>query len=93
MQEIERKFLVKSKTYREEAVSQTEIIQGFLSTHPDRTVRVRAKGNQGFITVKGRSNASGTSRFEWEHSIAIKEAKALLKVCDCLLYTSPSPRD
>ena len=81
MIEIERKFLVESNGYKAEAYKNTRIIQGFLSTDPERTVRVRIKGNQGFLTIKGKSNTSGTSRFEWEKEIDLQEAEALLKLC------------
>ncbi len=82
MIEIERKFLVKSDAYKEEATSIKRIVQGFLNTHPKRTVRVRIKGNNGFLTIKGISNEAGTSRFEWEHEIEVSEAEALLKICE-----------
>lgn len=81
MIEIERKFLVASDVFKEESFKQTRITQGFLSTDPERTVRVRVKGNQGFLTVKGLSNTSGTSRFEWEIEIKLEEAESLLKIC------------
>lgn len=82
MIEIERKFLISSDQFREYATSKTRIVQGFLNTHADRTVRVRLKGERGYITVKGRSNASGTTRFEWEKEISLKEAEALLELCE-----------
>ncbi len=82
MIEIERKFLVKSDAYKEEATSIKRIVQGFLNTHPNRTVRVRIKGNNGFLTIKGISNEAGTSRFEWEQEIEVSEAEALLKICE-----------
>ncbi len=82
MIEIERKFLVNAKSYRKEAYKKTRIVQGFLNTDPLRTVRVRIKGDQGFLTVKGKSNDSGTSRFEWERKIAKMEAEALLILCE-----------
>ena len=82
MQEIERKFLVKNSDYKSEAFKQTRITQGFLNTHPERTVRIRIKGDTGFITVKGKSNQSGTSRFEWEKEIPLNEAKELLLFCE-----------
>jgi CYTH domain-containing protein len=81
MIEIERKFLVKGTTYRKEASSQVRILQGFLSTDPDRTIRVRCIGPQGFITIKGRSYDQGTSRQEWEYEIPLKEAEELLSLC------------
>ena len=72
MIEIERKFLVKSDAYKDEAFQETRIVQGFLNTHKDRTVRVRVKGDLGFITVKGLSSKNGLSRFEWEKEITIR---------------------
>lgn len=82
MLEIERKFLVTSERFKGEAHSVTRIVQGYLNTHPERTVRVRIKGEQGFITVKGKSNEEGTTRFEWEKEISVIEAEALLKLCE-----------
>lgn len=81
-QEIERKFLVTSETYKAEAFSKKRIVQGFLNTHPERTVRVRIKGNKGYITVKGKSNKAGTTRFEWERELEVPEAESLLKLCE-----------
>lgn len=82
MIEIERKFLVKSFDFKEEAFKSTRIIQGFLNTNKERTVRIRIKHNQGFITVKGQSTKDGLSRFEWEKEISKEEAKALLNLCE-----------
>jgi adenylate cyclase len=82
MLEIERKFLVTSEAFKKEAFTQTRIVQGFLNTHPERTVRIRIKGDQGFITVKGKSNEAGTTRTEWEKEIDVKEAETLLKLCE-----------
>jgi CYTH domain-containing protein len=81
MIEIERKFLLVSDAYKKVAFKKTRITQGFLSTDPQRTVRVRIKGTQGFLTIKGESNSTGTSRFEWEKEIDLKEAKELLNIC------------
>ena len=82
MIEIERKFLVVSDSYKAEANSKKRIVQGFLNTDPERTVRVRIKGEQGFLTVKGKGNATGVSRFEWEKEISVSEAEALLKIAE-----------
>lgn len=81
MIEIERKFLVHSDAYKKWANKQVRIVQGFLSTDPERTVRVRIKGTSGYITVKGKSAEDGVSRFEWEREIPVIEAEALLKLC------------
>ncbi|NJB71301.1 CYTH domain-containing protein [Saonia flava] len=82
MIEIERKFLVNSHAYKKEATSKNLIVQGFLNTHPNRTVRVRINGDFGYLTVKGKSNETGTSRFEWEKEIEVDEAKSLLNLCE-----------
>lgn len=82
MIEIERKYLVNSKDYRSLAYSKTHIIQGFLNSHPDRVVRIRIANDSAFLTVKGRSNSSGTTRFEWEKKIPVSEAEFLLELCE-----------
>jgi adenylate cyclase len=82
MLEIERKFLVASDDFKRNATRHFNIVQGFLSTHPERTVRVRINDTCGYITVKGLSSDSGMSRFEWEKDIAIDEAKDLLLLCE-----------
>lgn len=82
MIEIERKFLVTSEAFKSEAFAQNRIAQGYLSSVPERTVRVRIKGDKGFLTIKGSSSESGLSRFEWEKEIPLEEATALLKLCE-----------
>jgi CYTH domain-containing protein len=82
MIEIERKFLVNSNGFKKHALSETRIVQGFLNTQPERTVRVRIKGEAAFLTVKGKSNTSGTSRFEWEKEIEVEDAVLLLDLCE-----------
>ena len=81
MIEIERKFLVKVSDYKKEAHRKTKIIQGYLTKDPKRTVRVRIRENQGFLTIKGMSSEEGLSRFEWEKEIPINEAKELITLC------------
>ncbi len=82
MQEIERKFLVTSEVFKNEAHKRMRIVQGFLNTNPERTVRIRIQGNDGFLTIKGKSNKSGLSRFEWEKQISLAEAEELLHLCE-----------
>jgi CYTH domain-containing protein len=81
MLEIERKFLVTSAAFKEVAQKTTRITQGYLSTDPERTVRVRIKGEKGFLTIKGKSNDSGTTRVEVEEEIAVDKAQTLLSLC------------
>lgn len=80
-QEIEKKFLVKGD-YRDQVFKNTRITQGYLSSVPERTVRVRVKGEKGFITIKGKGNESGASRYEWEKEIPVEEVNELLMLCE-----------
>lgn len=82
MEEIERKFLVESTDFIKESNVNNRIVQGYLNSNPERTVRVRIKGNKGYLTIKGKGNESGTSRFEWEKEITLFEAEALLQLCE-----------
>ena len=72
-QEIERKFLVAGE-YKPQAYAHSRIVQGYISSVRGRTVRVRIRDGRGFLTIKGASNESGTSRYEWE--------KEILKLCE-----------
>ena len=80
-QEIERKFLVAGE-FKGLAKKATRITQGYLSSVPERTVRVRIKGDKGFITITGIGSASGASRYEWEKEIPVAEVEELLKICE-----------
>ena len=82
MVEIERKFLVASNGYLKSFTKQNRIVQGYLSSDPKRTVRVRLKGENGYLTIKGESNESGLSRFEWEKEISYTDAENLLSLCE-----------
>lgn len=79
--EIERKFLVKGD-FKNLVSKATRIVQGYLSSVPERTVRVRIKGDKGYLTIKGIGNTSGVSRYEWEKEITVQEAEELLKICE-----------
>ena len=80
-QEIERKFLVTGE-YKIQAIRSFRIVQGYLSSVSGRTVRIRIKGDKGYITIKGKSNESGLSRYEWEKEIPFNEAEELLLLCE-----------
>lgn len=82
MNEIERKFLVTSTEFQSESKKSNRIVQGYLNSNPERTVRIRIKGTQAFITIKGKGNESGTTRFEWEKEIEVTEAEQLLLLCE-----------
>lgn len=83
MQEIERKFLLKDKeAFKKEAFRSTRIVQGYLNSDPERTVRMRIRNENGFLTIKGRSGQDGLSRFEWEKQIPLHEAEELIALCE-----------
>lgn len=79
--ETERKFLVKNGEFKNVATRVTKITQGYLSKDPNRTVRVRIKGEKAFITIKGPSSENGMSRFEWEQAIDKTDAVQLFDLC------------
>lgn len=86
MIDIERKFLVDWEKFKKEKPNEINFIsQGYLNTDPNKNVRVRTKGGDGYITVKGIGSDSGMSRFEWEKEIGFDEAKELLDLCDDVL--------
>ena len=78
--EIERKFLVNGD-FKSQAVSSTRISQGYIASGNGRTVRVRIRGEKGYLTIKGPSNKAGLARFEWEKEIPAQEADELLALC------------
>lgn len=80
-QEIERKFLVTGE-YKSQAYAHSRIVQGYISSARGRTVRVRIRDEQGYLTIKGASDKSGISRYEWEKEIPLDEARDLLKQCE-----------
>ena len=79
--ETERKFRV-TGDFRPYASKSYRICQGYLSSVPERTVRIRVKADKGYITVKGISSDSGMSRYEWEKEILVEDAFDLLKLCE-----------
>lgn len=80
-QEIERKFLVIGD-FKSQAFEQSRIVQGYISSARGRTVRVRIRNGRGYLTIKGASNESGTSRYEWEKELPLHEAEGLMKLCE-----------
>ena len=82
MIEIERKFLVSNlNACLQLHINSKRIVQGYLSFDPARTVRVRKTDTKAFLTIKGKSNATGDTRFEWEKEIPENEVTQLLDLC------------
>lgn len=79
--EIERKFLVKKGgAFKRAAFSSSHIRQGYIPAD-GATVRVRVRDDKAYLTIKGRSQDGGLSRYEFEKEITIDEATQLLKLC------------
>ena len=78
--EIERKFLVRDMRWK--AIGQgVSLRQGYLSSHPDRIVRVRIEGDAAVMTIKGRT--VGATRGEWEYPIPLDDARVFLdRLCE-----------
>lgn len=80
MLEIERKFLVTNDTWKREVNGSTVIKQGYLNSTPERTVRIRVRGEKGYLTIKGKNES--LTRKEFEYEIPLKEAEQLLELCE-----------
>mgnify|MGYP002516007024 FL=1 len=79
--EIERKFLVTNTSYRQQATTRYEIVQGYLCKDKERTIRVRIRDARAFLTIKSDSGKTGIARFEWEKEIDQTDARQLLDLC------------
>lgn len=79
--EIERKFLVVGDIYKKQAYCCDRIVQGYLCRQNGNSVRVRIRGEKGYLTIKGPSFDGGLSRYEWEKEIALSDAEELLSLC------------
>ena len=80
--EIERKFLVKNNDFKKVCYDKKQITQGYLNSNQKRVVRIRIIDNLAFLTIKGISDESGTTRFEWEKEIHLEDAKELMVLCE-----------
>jgi adenylate cyclase len=73
--EIERKFLVTHDGWRRPGGG-VRYRQGYLSTDPGRSVRVRSGAGRAFITIKGLT--MNRTRPEYEYPIPLNDAEELL---------------
>jgi adenylate cyclase len=74
--EIERKFLLKDDTWRPAVTRSTRYRQGYLSTDPARTIRIRIAGPQATLTIKGLTTAA--TRAEFEVPLPLADANQML---------------
>lgn len=77
--EIEHKYLVKDCSFKQLAFKSYDITQGYLSRERGRTVRVRLRDQQAFITIK--SSRVGMTRKEFEYEIPFDDGKQLIEMC------------
>lgn len=79
--EIERKFLVKGE-FKSQAFTHRRIVQGYLSSVPERVVRIRIKGDEAYMTVKSTVASGEFTRYEWEKEIPVSDAEEMLQFCE-----------
>ncbi len=74
--EIERKFLVRHEAWHPDRSKGERYRQGYLSSHPNQTVRVRTADRRAFLTIKGAPQ--GIARLEFEYAIPVQDAEEIL---------------
>lgn len=79
--EIERKYIVNGE-FKHLATSSTYIVQGYIFSNSEKSVRVRLKGDRGYITVKSTISDTSVTRNEWEYPIPASEVNELLRICE-----------
>jgi adenylate cyclase len=77
--EIERRFLLSNDAWRASVARSTRITQGYLAITENSVIRVRVRDTKGYVTIKSRDG--GLARQEFEYSIPLDDAKALLNLC------------
>lgn len=73
---------MRDSDYKSRAHKSYRIKQGYISSGNGRTVRVRIRNHQGFLTIKGPSLDGGLSRYEFEKEIELEEAEQLFRICE-----------
>ena len=78
--EIERKYIVRGDEWRQHVTVSHRICQGYLSDDPARSVRVRLRDDEAFLTIKSESRDNGLSRQEFEYKIPFDDGMQLLRI-------------
>jgi len=79
--EIERKFLVKGD-FKHLALSSNYIVQGYIFSDEHKSVRVRLRGDKGYITIKSTLDNSSITRNEWEYEVPAHQVNEMLRICE-----------
>lgn len=78
--ETERKFLLHDESWRAASDGGARIMQGYLANQVNCTVRVRVRGNDAWLTVKGAADeVDGVSRLEFEYAVPLHDAQQMLE--------------
>jgi CYTH domain-containing protein len=80
--EIERKFLVQDDSFKTKSFSHSHIVQGYICSNEERTVRIRICDERAFITIKGPTPEGGLHCYEFETEILLDEGIQLMKLCE-----------
>ncbi len=75
--EIEKKFLIISNNWRDDASEGVQFLQGYFATNDSCSIRVRIAGNKANLNIK--SATLGVTRTEYEYSISMKDAEQMLQ--------------
>jgi CYTH domain-containing protein len=79
--EIEKKFLIKDDSWKNQIAGGIYYRQGYISSHPERVVRVRTVENKAYLTIKGKT--IGAVRNEYEYEIPYEDATEMLsQLCE-----------
>lgn len=74
--EIERKFLVKGDTWRDDVTASEVYRQGYLANNSSCSVRVRISDDQAYLNIK--SAQLGIFRTEYEYAVPMADAGEML---------------
>ena len=74
--EIEHKFLLANDDWRALVTHSVRYRQGYLSSQPTSSIRVRTSDNQAWLNIK--SATIGTHRYEYEYEIPLADADDIL---------------
>ena len=74
--EIERKFLLANDGWRKQVLRSVSLKQGYLSSQPTSSIRVRIAGRQAWLNIK--SATIGNQRLEFEYDIPFDDAEIII---------------
>jgi adenylate cyclase len=79
--EIEHKFLLANDDWRRSVQKSIKYRQGYLSSQPSSSIRIRIADNQAWLNIK--SATIGTERLEFEYEIPLSDADEIINALCC----------